>query len=276
MAESRAESDIHWDIRAADSYGGYLGLDRLLSAQQPRSDRHDEMLFIIIHQASELWMKLLLHEIGTLIEGIRADELALPLKIFARVGRVQQQLIQSWDVLSTMTPHDYQALRPFLGPSSGFQSYQYRELEFRLGNKDAALIAVHRDDPPAHERLQAALAAPSLYDETLRLLGRRGLPVPAATLERDVSRPYQASEAVETAWLGVYRDVETHWDLYDLAEKLVDLEDRFQQWRFRHLKTVERIIGMKGGTGGSSGVPFLARALNLRFFPELWSLRTKL
>ncbi len=275
-SDSRAESDIHWDVAAADSYGGYLGLDRLLSAQLPRSGEHDEMLFIIIHQASELWMKLLLHEIGTAMDGIRADDLGVPLKIFARVGRIQQQLIQSWDVLSTMTPHDYQKLRPHLGPSSGFQSYQYREIEFRLGNKDAALIAVHRGDPPAHARLSAALVAPSLYDETLRLLARRGIALPAEALERDFALPHVASEAVEAAWLTVYRDVETYWDLYDLAEKLVDLEDRFQQWRFRHLKTVERIIGMKGGTGGSSGVPFLARALGLRFFPELWSLRTKL
>ena len=274
--DSRAESGITWDVAAADSYGGYLGLDRLLSAQLPRSGEHDEMLFIIIHQASELWMKLLLHELAAVAEGIRTDALGLPLKVFARVGRIQQQLIQSWDVLSTMTPHDYQKLRPSLGPSSGFQSYQYRELEFRLGNKDAALIAVHRGDPPALRRLEAALVAPSLYDETLRLLARRGIAVPEAVLERDVSKPYAADEGVEAAWLAVYRDVETHWDLYDLAEKLVDLEDRFQQWRFRHLKTVERIIGMKGGTGGSSGVPFLARALSLRFFPELWSLRTKL
>ncbi len=274
--DSRAESGIHWDVGAADSYGGYLGLDRLLTAQLPRSGEHDEMLFIIIHQASELWMKLLLHELGTALAGIRADALAVPLKVLARVGRIQQQLIQSWDVLSTMTPHDYQRLRPYLGPSSGFQSYQYRELEFRLGNKDAALIAVHRGDPPAHARLSAALAAPSLYDEALRLLARRGIAVPEAVLHRDVALPYTADPGVEAAWLTVYRDVETHWDLYDLAEKLVDLEDRFQQWRFRHLKTVERIIGMKGGTGGSSGVPFLARALGLRFFPELWSLRTKL
>jgi tryptophan 2,3-dioxygenase len=276
MAESRAESEIHWNIHAADSYGGYLDLDRLLSAQHPRSPRHDEMLFIVIHQASELWMKLLLHEISTATAAIRADSLDLPLKILARVGRVQQQLIQSWDVLSTMTPHDYQELRPYLGPSSGFQSYQYRELEFRLGNKDAALIAVHRADPPALARLEAALAEPSLYDEVLRLLARRGLPLPEDVLTRDFSRPHRPRAEIEAAWLAIYRDVDTHWDLYDLAEKLVDLEDRFQQWRFRHLKTVERIIGMKGGTGGSSGVPFLARALDLRLFPELWSLRTKL
>ncbi len=273
---SRAESDIHWDVKAAEGYGGYLDLDRLLAAQHPRSGEHDEMLFIIIHQASELWMKLLLHELGAVAAGIRDDALGQPLKIFARVGRIQQQLIQSWDVLSTMTPHDYQLLRPHLGPSSGFQSYQYRELEFRLGNKDAALIAVHRADPPALARLEAALAAPSLYDETLRLLARRGVPVPAHALTRDVTKPYAADPDVEAAWLTVYRDVDTYWDLYDLAEKLVDLEDRFQQWRFRHLKTVERIIGMKGGTGGSSGVPFLARALGMSFFPELWSLRTKL
>ena len=273
---SRAEDSIHWVVGHADSYGGYLDLGRLLAAQHPRSGEHDEMLFIVIHQASELWMKLLLHELGAVLAGIRADALGTPLKIFARIGRIQMQLIQSWDVLSTMTPHDYTRLRPHLGPSSGFQSFQYRQLEFMLGNKDAKLIDVHRNDPPVHATLAATLAAPSLYDETLLLLARRGIAVPAAALDRDWSKSYAAHPGVEEAWLTVYRDVETHWELYDLAEKLVDLEDRFQQWRFRHLKTVERIIGMKGGTGGSSGVPFLARALSLRFFPELWSLRTKL
>ncbi|MFI4982354.1 MAG: tryptophan 2,3-dioxygenase [Nevskiales bacterium] len=273
---SRAEGSIHWDIGAAESYGAYLGLDRLLAAQHPRSDEHDEMLFIVIHQASELWMKLLIHELTAALDGIRADRLALPLKVFARIGRIQMQLIQSWDVLSTLTPHDYSRLRPHLGQSSGFQSYQYRRLEFMLGNKDAALIQVHRRDPAQFELLSATLHAPSLYDETLRLLARRGIAVPPETLERDWSAPYTAHPGVEAAWLAVYRDVDLHWDLYDLGEKLVDLEDRFQQWRFRHLTTVERIIGMKGGTGGSSGVPFLARALQQRFFPELWSLRTLL
>jgi tryptophan 2,3-dioxygenase len=237
---------------------------------------HDEMLFIIIHQTSELWIKLLLHELGAMTEGIRIDALAAPLKIFARIGRIQMQLIQSWDVLSTLTPRDYVQLRPHLGPSSGFQSYQYRQLEFILGNKDARLIEVHRRVPAHFDVLKATLEAPSLYEETLRLLARRGLAVPAEILERDWATPYKAHPGVEAVWMQIYNDVEKYWDLYDLAEKLVDLEDRFQQWRFRHVTTVERIIGMKGGTGGSSGVPYLASALKLRFFPELYSLRTTL
>jgi tryptophan 2,3-dioxygenase len=273
---TRAEDSIHWRIGTAESYSGYLALDRLLSAQQPRSGEHDEMLFIVIHQASELWMKLLLHELSAIVAGIRQDQLETPLKVFARIGRVQEQLIQSWDVLSTLTPHDYARLRPHLGQSSGFQSWQYRQLEFVLGNKDAALIEVHRGDPAAYATLTQALDAPSLYDETLRLLARRGLDVPASVLKRNWREAYTPRPEVEAAWMEVYREVETHWDLYDLAEKLVDLEDRFQQWRFRHVTTVERIIGMKSGTGGSSGVPYLARALTLRFFPELWSLRTRL
>ncbi|MBU6497375.1 MAG: tryptophan 2,3-dioxygenase [Rhodospirillales bacterium] len=273
---TRAEESMHQNIEAAETYGGYLDLDRLLGAQHPRSGEHDEMLFIVIHQASELWIKLLLHELAALRADIRAGQLAPSLKIFARIGRVQMQLIQSWDVLSTLTPHDYGRLRPYLGPSSGFQSHQYRLLEFLLGNKDAGLIEVHRSHPDRFALLGEALATPSLYDETLQLLARRGIAVPAERLARDWREPYRAHEGVEAAWLEVYRDVQTHWDLYDLAEKLVDVEDRFQQWRFRHLKTVARIIGMKGGTGGSSGVPFLARALDLSFFPELWSLRTKL
>ncbi len=273
---SRAEDGITWTISAADSYGGYLGLDTLLAAQHPRSDVHDEMLFIVIHQASELWMKLALHELAAVMQGIRADQLDGSLKALARIGRIQVQMIQSWDVLGTLTPHDYTRLRPHLGASSGFQSWQYRELEFLLGNKDARLIEVHHDRPAALARLRAALAAPSLYDETLRLLARRGLTLPQDHLERDWSLPYTPSAGVEAAWKSVYDDVERHWDLYDLAEKLMDLEDRFQQWRFRHMTTVERIIGRKSGTGGSSGVAYLSRALALRFFPELWSLRTVL
>ena len=273
---TRAEPGIHWDVPAADTYGSYLALDLLLAAQRPRSGEHDEMLFIVIHQTSELWIKLALHELAAVLAGIRADQLAPSLKGLARIGRIQGQLIQSWDVLATLTPHDYARLRPHLGQSSGFQSWQYRELEFALGNKDGHLIAVHRAEPAAHSRLAAALHAPSLYDECLCLLARRGLPVPAAACQRDWSVPYVAGPAIEAAWRAVYDDVDRYWDLYDLAEKLVDLEDRFQQWRFRHVVTVERIIGGKGGTGGSSGVPYLRRALDLRFFPELWSLRTAL
>ena len=273
---TRAENAIHWDIRREEGYGGYLCLDTLLSAQRPRSDDHDEMLFIVIHQASELWIKLLLHELGAATRFLRDDRIEDALKILARVGRVQVQLIQSWDVLSTMTPHDYGRLRPHLGASSGFQSYQYRQLEFLLGNKDARLADVHRGDPAHLAILRETLSAPGLYDEALMLLARRGFAVPAEKIARDWTLPYAADDEVEAAWLSVYGDVEANWELYDLAEKLVDVDDRFQQWRFRHLRTVERIIGFKRGTGGSSGVPYLARAMELRLFPELWSLRTKL
>jgi tryptophan 2,3-dioxygenase len=273
---TRAENAIIWDVTREAGYGGYLCLDLLLAAQQPRSADHDEMLFIIIHQASELWIKLLLHELAAAKSFIAEDRIEDALKILARVGRVQLQLIQSWDVLSTMTPHDYGRLRPHLGASSGFQSYQYRQLEFLLGNKDSRLIDVHRDDPAHYQLLRDTLAAPGLYDEALMLLARRGFAVPEAKILRDWNEPYQADDGVEAAWLSVYGDVDSNWDLYDLAEKLVDVDDRFQQWRFRHLRTVERIIGFKRGTGGSSGVPYLARAMELRLFPELWSLRTKL
>ena len=273
---TRAENAIKWDVTREEGYGGYLCLDLLLSAQQPRSDDHDEMLFIVIHQASELWIKLLLHELMAATRFIAEDKIEDALKILARVGRVQTQLIQSWDVLSTMTPHDYGRLRPHLGASSGFQSYQYRQLEFLLGNKDARLIDVHRDDPAHYQLLRETLEAPGLYDEALMLLARRGFAVPDDKAVRNWTEPYVADERVEAAWLGVYGDVDSNWDLYDLAEKLVDVDDRFQQWRFRHLRTVERIIGFKRGTGGSSGVPYLARAMELRLFPELWSLRTKL
>jgi tryptophan 2,3-dioxygenase len=273
---TRAENAILWDVRREEGYGGYLQLDTLLSAQKPRSDDHDEMLFIIIHQASELWIKLLLHELAAATRYLREDSIGDALKILARVGRVQVQLIQSWDVLSTMTPHDYGRLRPHLGASSGFQSYQYRQLEFLLGNKDARLADVHRDDPVPFAILRQTLESPGLYDEALMLLARRGFAVPEAKTARDWSEAYAADDGVEAAWLAVYGDVDANWDLYDLAEKLVDVDDRFQQWRFRHLRTVERIIGFKRGTGGSSGVPYLSRAMELRLFPELWSLRTKL
>jgi tryptophan 2,3-dioxygenase len=234
------------------------------------------MLFIIIHQAAELWIKLLLHELLAAAAFIRADHLEDALKIIARIGRVQSQLIQSWDVLSTMTPHDYGRLRPHLGASSGFQSYQYRQLEFLLGNKDAKLIEVHRGDPAHHTILRDTLNAPSLYDDVLCLLARRGFALPADVTSRDWSGAYVPRKEVESAWLQIYANVDQNWELYDLAEKLVDVDDRFQQWRFRHLRTVERIIGFKRGTGGSSGVSYLSRAMELRLFPELWSLRTLL
>ncbi|MDE1149058.1 MAG: tryptophan 2,3-dioxygenase [Azospirillaceae bacterium] len=258
------------------SYGAYLGLDQLLAAQHPRSDQHDELLFIVIHQASELWMKLSLHELRAALRQIRADDLGPALKMIARVSRIQAQLIQSWDVLATMTPADYSLIRPHLGQSSGFQSYQYRQLEFLLGNKNAGMIPVHQGDPETHAALVAAHAQPSLYDETLRLLARRGFAIPADLLDRDWTQPHSSHPAVEAAWLAVYREPGRHWDLYDLAEKLVDLEYRFQQWRFSHMKTVERIIGFKPGTGGTGGVSYLVKALDLKFFPELFSVRTSL
>ena len=259
----------------AMSYGDYLGLDTLLSAQRPRSDEHDELLFIIIHQASELWLKLSIHELAAARQHIRDDDLGPAFKMIARVSRIQGQLIQSWDVLGTMTPSDYHALRPHLGQSSGFQSFQYRMLEFVMGAKDASMLLVH-EGTEVHAPLVAALAEPSLYDEAIALLARRGFDIPGSVLERDWREPHRVDPAVEAAWVSVYRDPERYWDLYELAEKLVDLEFRFQQWRFAHLKTVERIIGFKGGTGGSAGAAYLAKALQGSFFPELFGVRTVL
>lgn len=256
------------------SYGAYLGLEPLLSCQHARSGEHDELLFIIIHQSSELWMKLCLHELGAAKQQICQDDLGPAFKMIARVARIQQQLIQGWDVLSTMTPADYSRIRPHLGQSSGFQSYQYRLLEFMLGNKNAGMITVHQGMPDIHARLMTALNERSLYDECLALLARRGFDIPESALDRDWSQPYQADRRVEAAWSVVYRDPHAHWELYELAEKLVDLEYRFQQWRFSHMKTVERIIGYKMGTGGTGGVSYLVKALNLSFFPELLSVRT--
>lgn len=268
------DEDIHWDQDL--SYGGYLKLDAILNAQQPLSDQHDEMLFIIIHQASELWMKLSLHELQAAMDHIRADDLDPAFKMLSRVARIQAQMIQSWEVLSTMTPADYLKFRDRLGQSSGFQSHQYRMLEFLLGNKNEAMIRAHEGRPEIHAALVDILNRPSLYDECLRLLARRGFDIPRSLTERNWAQPYQTHEAVTAAWLDVYRDERRYWDLYDLAEKLVDLEYHFQQWRFSHMKTVERIIGHKRGTGGSSGVPYLVKALDLRFFPELWEVRTAL
>jgi tryptophan 2,3-dioxygenase len=264
----------HWDPDL--SYGSYLALDELLGAQRLRSAEHDEMLFIVIHQASELWMKLAIHEIEAAMRHVAADDVDPALKMMSRVSRIQQNLTQSWSILSTLTPSDYLKFRPMLGQSSGFQSHQYRLLEFRLGNKSERHVRVHHQRPEREAVLMRALHEPSLYDVVLQLLARHGLPVPPSALDRDWSRPYEASAGVEDAWLEVYRDTARWWELYDLAEKLVDLEHQFQQWRFMHLKTVERIIGHKRGTGGTSGVSYLVRALDLRFFPELWSLRTRL
>jgi tryptophan 2,3-dioxygenase len=267
---------VHWDLRDAMSYGDYLGLKVLLGCQKPLSGAHDETLFIVIHQSSELWIKLCLHEITAAIAQIRAGDLGPAFKMMARIARVQAQLIQSWEILSTMTPFDYASFRGSLGKSSGFQSFQYRMLEFRLGNKNAAMARVFESDADTTAQVRAALTEPSLYDEALALLARRGLPIPKNKLKRDFSQPYVADPRVTAAWRAVYRDAETHWDLYELAEKLVDLEYRFHLWRFSHMKTVERIIGNRKGTGGTSGVNYLKKALELTFYPELWEVRTEI
>ncbi len=271
-----SDEDVHWDLGGSISYGEYLRLDLLLDAQRPLSGEHDEMLFIIVHQVSELWMRLMLHELASVIHCVRRDQLDPSFKMLDRVGRVQAQLLTVWDVLSTMSPSDYSAFRNALGRSSGFQSAQYRLLEFTLGNKHPAMIEVFRNDSAGYAALVRALAAPSLYDEVLRLLSQRGYGVPAELLVRDFSQPYEPSKQVTAAWLGVYHNAEKDWDLYELAERLVELDHRFQIWRFQHMKTVERIIGYQPGTGGTAGVSYLAKALRLRFFPELWEVRTSM
>ena len=268
------DEKVQWDFRKEMSYADYLGLDQVLSAQRRLSGHHDEMLFLVIHQVSELWMKLVLHELEAARELVKSDNLAPAFKMLARVSKVQNQLKQSWDVLSTMTPADYVAFRNSLGHSSGFQSHQYRMIEFILGNKNKAMIEVHKHNEDIYTLVRDCLNAPSLYDECLRLLARRGFDIPKERTERDWSQPYEEHPGVHDAWLNIYRDTETYWDLYALAEKLVDVEDNFQQWRFRHMTTVKRVIGFKRGTGGTSGVGYLSKALSLRFFPELWSLRT--
>ncbi len=258
------------------TYSGYLDLDRLLSAQHPASDAHDEMLFIIVHQASELWLKLCLHELKLARSHIAADDLRPAFKMLSRVARAQGQLIQSWDVLSTMTPHDYSTIRPHLGGSSGFQSAQYRLFEFLLGGRNPDHVTRHEAVPDVAEMLREELARPSIYDQTMRLLDQRGFTIPDTVLARDVAAPWTQSDAVQDAWAAIYRAPDRHWDLYELAEKLVDLEYHFQRWRFGHLKTVERIIGFKRGTGGTPGVPYLGKVLEQAFFPELLSVRTAL
>ena len=270
------ESGAHLDFSGEMSYGDYLGLDRILDAQRRLSDHHDEMLFIIQHQTTELWMKLVIHELRAAMDQIRRDELQPAFKMLARVSRIMAQLIQAWDVLSTLTPSEYMAFRDRLGRSSGFQSYQYRTIEFLLGNKNAQMLAPHRHRADISAPLEATLRAPSLYDEAIRLLARRGFAIDAQALERDWTLPYAANASVAAAWTAVYRDTAHHWDLYELAEELVDLEDFFRQWRFRHVTTVERIIGFKRGTGGTAGVAYLRKLLDVRLFPELWDLRTNL
>lgn len=258
------------------TYGGYLHLDEILNAQHPLSPNHNEMLFIIQHQTSELWMKLMLHEMQAAVAHLRQNELPTVFKMLARVSRIMEQLVHAWTVLSTMTPPEYSALRPYLAKSSGFQSYQYRQIEFMLGNKNAAMLKPHAHRADIYDTVKQTYDAPSLYDETLRYMSRQGLSIPANYLERDWNQPYQASKEIQEAWLVAYRNPEKYWDIYQMGEKLTDIEDAFRQWRFRHLTTVERIIGFKRGTGGTSGVDYLSKMLDVVLFPELWSLRTEL
>ena len=264
------------DFSRSMSYGDYLQLDAILSAQHPRSPDHNEMLFIVQHQTSELWMKLMLHELRAAIGHIAGDGLQPAFKMLARVSKIMEQLVHAWDVLATMTPPEYSAIRPYLASSSGFQSYQYRCIEFSLGNKNAAMLKPHEHRPDLLEQVRAAYEAPSLYDEALKLLARRGLDVPQSHAQRDWTQPYVASPGVEQAWLTVYRNPKQHWDLYQLGEELTDLEDAFRLWRFRHVTTVERVIGFKRGTGGTGGVSYLRKMLDVVLFPEIWSLRTSL
>ena len=270
--EERAQLDFSKSM----SYGDYLQLDAILTAQKPLSPAHDEMLFIVQHQTSELWMKLMLHELRAAIGHIAGDALQPAFKMLARVSKIMEQLVHAWDVLATMTPPEYSAMRPYLGQSSGFQSYQYRSIEFSMGNKNRAMLKPHEHRADLLAQVQAAYEAPSLYDEALRLMARRGIAVPTSHTERDWTQPYAESDAVEQAWLTVYRNPEQHWDLYQLGEELTDLEDAFRLWRFRHVTTVERVIGFKRGTGGTGGVSYLRKMLDVVLFPEIWHLRTNL
>jgi tryptophan 2,3-dioxygenase len=264
------------DLAAETSYGGYLGLERLLSAQQPRSSHHDEMLFIIQHQTSELWMKLMIHELAAAIAHVKSDQLAPCFKILARVKQIQRQLFEQWAVLETLTPSEYAMFRNVLGPASGLQSHQFRAIEFLLGNKISNRIDVHRHDSTTTAFLEQLLRSPSLYDEFLRYLARKGMPVPAERVERDWSQPYQRHAGVTAVFKTVYENTQQYWAEYDMCEKLVDVEENFLLWRFRHVKTVERIIGFKRGTGGTAGVSFLRRTLETSLFPELIDVRTEL
>ncbi|WP_264371422.1 tryptophan 2,3-dioxygenase [Virgibacillus necropolis] len=258
------------------TYGDYLQLDTLLASQKRLSNHHDEMLFIIIHQVSELWLKLIIHETKAAIEAIKQDDLQSSFKMLARVSKTQTQIIQAWDVLSTLTPAEYMEFRDKLGNASGFQSYQYRLVEFVLGYKTHFILDIYKKDPELHAILEEAYHAPGLYDVAIQALARNGFDIDKNILDRDFSETYSKDDSVEKAWLEVYKNVEDNWELYQLAEKLVDVEDSFQQWRFRHMKTVERIIGHKIGTGGSSGVGYLKKVLDHYFFPELWDIRTKI
>ncbi len=274
--ETRVEEGMSLDFRDRMSYGDYLKLDTLLAAQKPLTKSHDETLFIVIHQVQELWLNLIVHEIELAIGKLRSDETGVAFKALARISRVQEQLISAWDVLSTMTPSDYLTFRNQLGQSSGFQSYQYRLVEILLGARDRRMLGPHKHRPEIYERLETAFHAPSIYDEAIAVVARAGFDVPRDLLDRDFSQSRASSEALCDIWLAIYRAPQKHFELYELAEELVDVEDHFQQWRFRHMKTVERIIGHKTGTGGSSGVGFLKTALDKSFFPELWEIRTRL
>jgi len=279
MTEEKKSAEWHgaqMDFSKSMSYGDYLGLEKILNAQHPLSPNHNEMLFIVQHQTSELWMKLMLHELHAVVDHLRRDDLPPAFKMLARVARIMDQLVHAWDVLATMTPPEYTAIRPYLASSSGFQSHQYREIEFILGNKNANMLAVHQQAPAAHALLDAALHAPSLYDEAIRLLARNGLHIDAERLDGDWTQPTVANASVQNAWLEVYRDTTRYWALYELAEKLVDMETAFRFWRFRHVTTVERVIGFKTGTGGTAGVSYLRKMLDVVLFPELFALRTAL
>ncbi|MGD7045325.1 tryptophan 2,3-dioxygenase [Jeotgalibacillus proteolyticus] len=270
------EKNIRTDFKDAMTYGEYLSLDQLLDAQNRLSDHHDEMLFIVIHQVNELWMKLILHELTASIKAIQNNKLDASFKKLARVSRIQAQIIQAWDVLSTLTPAEYSEFRESLGNASGFQSFQYRMIEFALGYKTTHILKIYEKDQKLSQSLHDALHAPSLYDSAVQALIRAGFPIDHNVLGRNMTEPYTENDSVLQAWLSVYKNKEENWDLYQLAEKLVDIEDGMQQWKFRHMKTVERIIGFKQGTGGSSGVHYLKKVLDQRFFPELWDLRTNL
>jgi tryptophan 2,3-dioxygenase len=264
------------ELASESSYGGYLCLGQLLSAQKPRSPHHDEMLFIIQHQTSELWMKLLVHELAAAIEHVKADRLEPCFKILARVKLIQRQLFEQWAVLETLTPSEYLAFRDVLGPASGLQSFQFRAIEFLLGNKHAGRVELHRHDASTEKFLLGLLASPSLYDEFLRYLSRKGMPVPAERVERDWTQPYARHAGVVSVFKTIYENTKQYWAEYDMCEKLVDVEENFQLWRFRHVKTVERVIGFKRGTGGSAGVAFLRKTLETSLFPELIDVRTEL
>ena len=273
---SADDPGIITELAPDSSYGGYLRLEQLLAAQQPRSAHHDEMLFIIQHQVSELWMKLLVHELAAAIAHVRADELSPSFKILARAKQVQRQLFEQWAVLETLTPSEYVQFRQVLGPASGLQSHQFRAIEFMLGNKVSARLELFNSDSSIKKFLQQLLEAPSLYDEFLRYLARHGMAVPAERVERDWTLPYERHPAVVQVFKVIYEDPENYWAEYDMCEKLVDLEENFQLWRFRHVKTVERVIGFKRGTGGTAGVSFLRKSLETALFPELLDVRTEI